>query len=106
MFNIMILDIEKIFKSFEGKINYAITDHFNLIGNGDISLNSVKVKSTVFTNNLALIDSSLNIVLSQLFQIKDADTKVNFLEFSQYLESVNPLNFDNSIAYFFYPTYV
>jgi hypothetical protein len=97
----MILNIEKIFKSFEGEINYAITDHCYLISDDDISLDLMQEKSTVFTNNLAMIDSSLNIVLGQLFKVKNADAKIDFLEFSQYLEYVNPLNFNNSIAHFF-----
>ena len=98
----MILDIEKIFKSFEGEICYAITDHCYLIRNGDISLNLMQERSTIFTSNLAMIDSSLNIILSQFFKIKNADEGVDFLEFSQYLEFANPLNFKKSTAYYFY----
>lgn len=96
----MILDIKEIFKSFEGHISYVVNDRSNLIG--DISLDSTKVRSTVFSNNLTTIDSSLNTLLCQLFQIKSVNSTVSFLEFSRYLESANPLNFETSIANFFY----
>jgi HpaII restriction endonuclease len=98
----MIFDIKKVFKTFEGNIIYVINDWSNLIGDNGISMNSMKVRSTVLTNNLTTIDSSLNAVLFQLFQIKGANTSVSFLEFSRYLESSNPLNFDCSFANLFY----
>ena len=98
----MIFDIKKVFKSFKGNIIYIINDWSNPIGDSDISMNSMKVRTTVLSNNLTTIDSTLNTVLFQLFHIKGANTPVSFLEFSRYLESSNPLNFDCSIANLFY----